>query len=246
MKTIAIILAGGLGKRMKSTLPKILHLVGNKPMLVRVILEARKLNASHILIVVGQYKQIIEETILKYTTMNDIDFCIQESPLGTGHALMCCTKQLKLLNHNSKVVILQGDCPLITAETIKPMLNLKHIKVMTLFKNEPSYYGRIIEQDNKFLKIVEAKDCTPEEYAIKNVNCGIYSFINKYIIKYVYDIKNNNSQNEYYLTDLIEIIKIGENIDVETYNLPSSKEIELTNVNDQKNLKFVNEYLSRL
>ena len=89
----------------------------------------------------------------------------------------------------------------------------------------------------KFLKIVEAKDCTPEEYAIKNVNCGIYSFINKYIIKYVYDIKNNNSQNEYYLTDLIEIIKTGENIDVETYNLPSSKEIELTNVNDQKNLK---------
>ena len=159
---------------------------------------------------------------------------------------MCCTKQLKLLNHNSKVVILQGDCPLITAETIKPMLNLKHIKVMTLFKNEPSYYGRIIEQDNKFLKIVEAKDCTPEEYAIKNVNCGIYSFINKYIIKYVYDIKNNNSQNEYYLTDLIEIIKTGENIDVETYNLPSSKEIELTNVDDQKNLKFVNEYLSKL
>ena len=134
METIAIILAGGLGKRMKSTLPKILHLVGNKPMLVRVILEARKLNVSRILIVVGQYKQIIKETILKYTTINDVHFCIQETPLGTGHALMCCTKELKLLNHNSKVIILQGDCPLMTAETIKPMLNLKHVKIMNVFK----------------------------------------------------------------------------------------------------------------
>lgn len=243
MNPIIVILAGGLGKRMKSELPKILHLVGNLPMLVRVIYEARKLNPQRIMIVVGQYKNIIEQTILKYTTMNDISFCIQEIPLGTGHAIQCCIDCLKNENLESKVLILQGDCPLMTSETVRPMLNFEHVKVMTVIREEPSYYGRIIEENGKFARIVEAKDCTPEEYQITNVNCGIYSFANKHIIKYAFDIKNENAQNEYYLTDLIEIIKKGENVDIETYKLPENKEYELTNVNDQDTLKLVNDYL---
>jgi len=243
MNPIIVILAGGLGKRMKSELPKILHLVGNIPMLVRVIYEARKLNSQRILIVVGQYKNIIEQTILKYTSMDDITFCIQEIPLGTGHAIQCCVNSLKKEDLESKVLILQGDCPLMTAETVIPMLSFEHVKVMTVIKEQPSYYGRIIEEDGKFVKIVEAKDCTPDEYQITNVNCGIYSFTNKYIIKYVNDIKNENVQGEYYLTDLIEIIKNGEEINIETYNLPQDKEYELTNVNDSDTLKLVNERL---
>jgi bifunctional N-acetylglucosamine-1-phosphate-uridyltransferase/glucosamine-1-phosphate-acetyltransferase GlmU-like protein len=91
---IVTILAGGLGKRMKSTLPKVLHELNGKPMLVRVIQETLKLNPYNILVVVGQYKPIIKQTLEKWNVLDKVDFAIQENPLGTGHAILCTLDQL--------------------------------------------------------------------------------------------------------------------------------------------------------
>ena len=107
-----IIMAGGLGKRMNSSLPKVLHLINNKPMIVNIIETVLMLNLNQIFIIVGKFKDIIQTTIEKYIVSDLIEYVIQEEPLGTGHAIQCCYNNL-LLNHNLKTLILSGDVPLI-------------------------------------------------------------------------------------------------------------------------------------
>ena len=109
MDTIVIIMAGGLGKRMNSDLPKVLHTVHNKPMLCHVIEQSLALNPYKIFIVVGKYKNIIEQTIGELN--NKVDYIVQPEPLGTGHAIQCCRDEL-LRYPNKKVLILSGDVPL--------------------------------------------------------------------------------------------------------------------------------------
>ena len=155
---IIIIMAGGLGKRMNSTLPKVLHPIKGIPMICKIIEEANKLNPSKIFVIVGKYKKIIEETI----NNNNIEYIIQEEALGTGHALLCSrNKLLNFPNHN--VLILSGDVPLITSETmINICTNPNSIVVTSL--DDPKGYGRIIEDDsNRFQKIVEEKDCNDRD-----------------------------------------------------------------------------------
>jgi bifunctional N-acetylglucosamine-1-phosphate-uridyltransferase/glucosamine-1-phosphate-acetyltransferase GlmU-like protein len=230
---------------MNSIIPKVLHLVDNIPMIVRIINEAKKLKPSHILLVVGQYKSNIEEKLKEYNLLYDVNFIIQEKSLGTGHAIQCCKKFLYLNgNPEDKVLILSGDTPLVSKNLMEKMLNFNDVKIMITSHDNPSGYGRIKMKQNKFKKIVEHKDCNQEELKIKEVNCGIYSFKNELLFKYLNYLKNDNKQNEYYLTDLIEIL--NQYYDIELYKLKKDRQYQLMNVNTQKQLEEINFFLKKI
>jgi len=233
METTIIIMCGGQGKRMNSDLPKVLHKINNIPMLCMIINQARKLKPKNIMIIVGKYKDIIKSTISKYTTLSDLEFIDQLIPLGTGHAIFCCKDYL--INMNSRVLILSGDVPLITDTTMKIMVNDNNTKIIGTVINDPKGYGRIIMDDN-FQCIVEDKDCDDDQKKVNLVNCGIYAISSELICKYIGEIKNNNKQNEYYLTDLIGIIK-NNGHDVLVHTISKEQQYEITGVNDPQQLK---------
>lgn len=184
-------MAGGLGKRMNSDIPKVLHMVQQEPMVVHVIRQALLLSPDKIIVVVGKYRNIIIETIAKYCDIGKLVFVDQPEPLGTGHAIQCCHKELILSLHQNicqnihrhiypNVVILSGDVPMITADAIRELLAEKNDKLACLITTDLDQtsvtgYGRIVTDHNgQFAKIVEEKDCTTEELQITVVNCGIY------------------------------------------------------------------------
>ena len=116
---------------------------------------------------------------------------------------------------------------------------------MTTIRDNPTGYGRVKIVDKVFQKIVEHKDCNQGELLINQVNCGIYAFKNKHLVKYLDKLDNNNEQKEYYLTDMIEIIKTNAKVEIEIYNLPKDDQWLLTNVNDQEQLAYVNDILRK-
>ena len=235
---IVIILAGGMGKRMQSDLPKVLHHIGNEPMIVKVIKQAKQLNPTKIVIVVGQYRDIIQSTISKYVPLSSIEFIVQSIPMGTGHALQCCHNFL--LQHTySKVLILSGDVPLITAQTMQGLIVAEQsgCSIMTTHLQDPAGYGRIvIDQHGFFQEIVEEKDCTEEQREITEVNCGIYLFDCIQLCKYLPKLEKNNSQGEYYLTDIIRFIHHYEHARVHRLCIPQEKQIEIMGVNTPEQL----------
>ena len=242
-KNVIIIMAGGLGKRMNSDLPKVLHKINGKPLLLNVVQEAMLLNPIKILIVVGKYKTIIETTLREYISLDKIEFIIQHEALGTGHAIQCCRD--KLLKYNdANVAILSGDTPLLKSTTIRNIMQDFHkVKIVTTIMNNPHGYGRIIETDGVFNKIVEEKDCSLEEKLVKKVNCGVYAFESAVLCKYLPLLQNNNAQNEYYLTDIIELIKNGEQIKIDLYDIREDKQIEIMGVNTIEQLTALEEQL---
>jgi len=236
---IVTILAGGLGKRMNSEIPKVLHTIFNKPLLVHIIEQATQLNPKKILVVVGQYKDIIISELKKYIFLDNIEFVIQPQPLGTGNAIQCCKPYLYTeTNSDTKVIILSGDVPLIKCSTIYNILNkCCKVSVVTTDLDEPKGYGRIIKNDGIFTKIVEEKDCNSHEKLINLVNCGIYAFDTNMLCKYIDKLTNNNSQNEYYLTDIIEIIRNNENIEIDTYHITKENQYEIMGINTTDDLR---------
>tara|TARA_Y100000389_G_scaffold203371_1_gene251592 strand:+ start:1177 stop:1941 length:765 start_codon:yes stop_codon:yes gene_type:complete len=238
MQKNIIILAAGLGKRMKSNNPKVLHLFNNKPFLVKIIEESKKIENHNILVVVGKYKNMIKKLLDNFNCSNNITFIKQIPALGTGHAVQCCIPYLNSnLNPNSKTVVLYGDTPLITSETIKKMFLVDKVKCIVTKKENPFGLGRIIIKDNGIVKIVEEKDCTDEERKITLVNCGIYCFDTKLLIKYLPLLSNNNKQQEYYLTDIIEIIKNSEHCEIESHIVSKEYQHEVFGVNTPEELE---------
>jgi UDP-N-acetylglucosamine diphosphorylase/glucosamine-1-phosphate N-acetyltransferase len=239
-----VILAGGLGKRMNSSIPKVLHKINEIPMLVRILHEAKKINPDNIFIIVGKYKDIIQEYIKEYIDIDKyrIKFVIQDTPLGSGHAVNCCREELlKIENKDSKTLILCGDTPLITYDTLNNFVKTYFdVNVMVTKLDEPSGYGRILEIDNNFDQIKEDKDCNLEEKSINKVNCGMYVIKNELLCNYLPYIKNNNSQNEYYLTDIIKIIKENENIIVKMFEIQKENQDEILGVNTVDQLNAIN------
>ena len=239
MSNIVIILAGGLGKRMNSELPKVCHNYKSIPMIVRVFNEATKTNSNKILIVVGKYREVIKTTLERYNIIENInyEFILQETPLGTGHAVLCCRDYLKECE-NSNVLILCGDTPLIQSDLINNILNnLNYIKCVTTCYDNPKSYGRIIRNNGVFEKITEYKDCNESEKLINEVNSGIYAIKSELLVKYLPMINNNNAQNEYYLTDIIELIKTHENITIDTYIVPTEKQYQVEGINSKEEME---------
>lgn len=208
MKLTVCVLAGGLGKRMNSSLPKVCHLFKNKPMIVHVIDNALELNSEKIIIITGKYNEIIQETVKKYINIeifNKLFFVEQNEPLGTGHAVKC---SLKMYNIDENVLILNGDTPNLNTELLSKFINDNSENKLLISEVNDSYgYGRIIMNDkNEIQKIVEEKDASEDEKKIKKINSGIYLIKSEYLLKFIPLIKNNNKSNEYYLTDIIEIM----------------------------------------
>jgi UDP-N-acetylglucosamine diphosphorylase/glucosamine-1-phosphate N-acetyltransferase len=241
-KTLSvIIMAGGLGKRMKSEIPKVLHKVGDIPMLVRVIQQVQKLDIENIYIIVGKYKSIIEKTLEEYN-INDVIYINQEIPQGTGHAIQCAVEDLEN-DDCDNVLILNGDNPLIQSETLNKMLkDVDKCKIMTALLEDQRGCGRVVinEISKEFEKIVEEKDCNSEELKLKRINAGIYIFDRNVLLNNIMKLNNNNAQNEYYLTDVIEIIKNNKNCNIQMYQQPPHKNYELLGANDVQQLVQLN------
>lgn len=241
---LVIIMAGGLGKRMNSNVPKVLHNICGKPMLVHVIHQAKLLSPKKILIVVGKYKDLIEKTLHEHIPFDKIEFILQPEPLGTGNAIQCCRDELLKYN-DANVIILSGDTPLLQYTTINNMLiDFNVAKIVTTNMLVPTGYGRIVQQNDIFDKIVEEKDCSIEQKLIKMVNCGVYVFNSNILCKYLPLLTNQNAQNEYYLTDIIELIKNGENIDIDLYDIPKERQMEIMGVNTIEQLTELEKIVS--
>ncbi len=198
-----IILAAGEGTRMKSDTAKVLHKVAGKEMILHVLDAVKNITNNKPCIVVGHNADDVCNKI-----NDDVCFVKQEEQLGTGHAVLSAIDYIK---DEGNVLILYGDTPLITEETINLLLkyhddNKLDVTVATMILDNPFGYGRIIKEDNKFKKIVEQKDTTEEENLIKEVNTGIYCFNASALKLSLSKLNNNNNQNEYYLTDTLEIL----------------------------------------
>lgn len=242
---IVIIMAGGLGKRMYSDLPKVLHKIANQPMLVHIVRQAMQICPKKIFIVVGKYRAIIEETLSNYISLEleKVQFIDQPEALGTGHAILCCRNEL-LSEKNTKILILSGDTPLIQSSTIQEIITDLHAaKIVTTVMDNPYGYGRIVEVNGLFERICEEKDCSNEEKLIQKVNCGIYAFDAELLCKYLPLIRNDNAQQEYYLTDIIELIQRGENIQIDLYTIPKERQMEIMGVNTREQLVELEEIM---
>ena len=238
-KLHVLILAGGLGKRMKSTLPKVLHKLLGKPMLVRVIETALSLSPEKIFLVVGKYEQIIRETLEQYISLQNIIFVNQTEAQGTGHAVQCALPELLKLPKDDNVLILSGDVPLLKESTMMSMFSSNHlVNLLTTIYDNPHGYGRIIiNKEGQFLKITEEKDCNDEERKVQIINAGVYSFEIDMLCKYLPKITNNNAQQEYYLTDIFELIlKDGSN-SIGLVQLPKERRLELVGINTKEQLE---------
>tara|TARA_R110002072_G_scaffold244302_1_gene403639 strand:- start:9133 stop:9954 length:822 start_codon:yes stop_codon:yes gene_type:complete len=251
---VILIMAGGLGKRMNSELPKVLHKLNDKPMIVHIIENAIKINPYRILIIVGKYKKIIEETINFYLNKNitkNIQYIIQDQPNGTGHAIICAKKVLKTMR-TKNVLILSGDTPLVDDKLMNNMLDdLQNFKICITCLEKPHGYGRLINVDNKelnikYTKIVEQKDCNENEINTNIVNCGIYAFRIDILLKYLHMITNNNNQKEYYLTEIVEIITNREKLDIEILKISNCENYKVLGINTQDQLQDVEKILIKL
>ena len=201
-----VILAAGKGTRMKSDTPKVLHEIFNKPLVGRVLDAVIEAGSSENVVVVGHGADLVEKYVLN--NYEKATCVLQKEQLGTGHALKMACDKLKDFKGNLLVVC--GDTPLIKADTLKKIVefhneNNADITVMTAIFDEPKGYGRIVrDNDGKVNAIVEEKDATPDIRIIQEVNAGIYCFNWETVANGIDEIKNNNAQNEYYLTDLIK------------------------------------------
>ena len=234
----AVILAAGKGTRMGSDLPKVLHEVGGKPMIVHVIHTARNLGAEKIITVIGHRYELVQKEL-----ENEYVECIlQLQQLGTAHAVMQCQDFLSDFQDN--VLILYGDVPLIKVETLFQLIEVHENEdalstILTTDLPYPTGYGRIIRNpDRSLMKIVEEKDATDKEREIHEINSGIYVFDAQTLFRLLPKVGNNNTQNEYYLPDVLNlIIKEKGKVAIDKIN----NYIEIQGVNTIEQLTEVNE-----
>jgi bifunctional UDP-N-acetylglucosamine pyrophosphorylase / glucosamine-1-phosphate N-acetyltransferase len=203
----AIILAAGEGKRMNSDTPKVLHKVCGKEMINHVIDNIRSCKIEDITVVIGKGA----DKVRNGTESRKISYSVQEEQLGTGHAVMCTEDFLK--GKSGSVAIFVGDGPLITEDTVNNLVRYHEegnysATILTSIMNNPAKYGRIIRNSSgEVEKIVEFKDCSEEEVKVKEINSGMYCFDIEGLLDTLSKLNNNNNQGEYYLTDVIEILK---------------------------------------
>ena len=217
------ILAAGKGSRMESKLPKVLHKLNGKSLIDYVLDTASELNPDSITLVVGFEKDRVKNHIQD----DNINYVSQDQQLGTGHAALQMEHQLA--NQIGHLLILYGDVPNIKSSSLSPIID-EHIKedrnatVITATLDDPTGYGRIIRSENgDLLRIVEEKDCTADEKKIKEWNPGIYIFKIPQLFSELKRIESNNASNEYYLTDVIELIK--ENFPVQAEKISNPAEV---------------------
>ncbi|TSP11660.1 bifunctional UDP-N-acetylglucosamine diphosphorylase/glucosamine-1-phosphate N-acetyltransferase GlmU [Cupriavidus campinensis] len=196
-----VILAAGMGKRMNSALPKVLHPVAGRPMLAHVLDTARTLSPSRLVVVVGHGAEHVREAV----GAPDVAFAEQTQQLGTGHAVM---QALPLLDDSQPTLVLYGDVPLTTAATLEALVHAagaERLGVLTVEMPDPTGYGRIVrDAAGNIVRIVEQKDASDEIRAIREINTGIIVCPTGHLRRWLATLGNDNAQGEYYLTDTIE------------------------------------------
>ena len=226
-KVKSIILAAGKGTRMKSDLPKVLHSIFNKPILGYIIDAANNTGfVDENFVIVGHEAEKVKEFVSGYCSNAK---CVLQSPqLGTGDAVNKAAPYLK--DFDGYVIILNGDIPLITAETLKKFVaahteaNADLTAMSAIFDN-PFGLGRIARDKNgKFIAIVEEKDTTEEQKAIKEINAGVYCLNWRTVSPAFASLKNNNAQGEYYITDIVKWA-VEKKLNVQSYILENNEEI---------------------
>jgi len=204
-----VILAAGQGKRMHSDLPKVLHGIGGKPMLARVIDTARNLAPSRIVVVYGHGGERVREAL----AAPDLLWAKQEPQLGTGHAVL---QALPHLDPTQPTLVLYGDVPLTQTETLARLLQLAAsggLALLTVHLDNPRGYGRIVRAGGKVMRIVEEKDADDAERAIHEINTGILVAPTAALQAWLPTLGNRNAQGEYYLTDIVAMA-VGEGLEV--------------------------------
>jgi len=236
----ALVLAAGLGTRMKSDKAKVLHEVLFKPMLLHVLDTVKTLNMDHTYIIVGHQREKVAELVSSYQAS-----CItQAKQLGTGHAVLCAEEELA--SAGGTVLILSGDVPLIKAESLRAMLtshaaSLPSLTLMTTTLDAPTNYGRIVrDRQGGLLEIVEEKDATMIQKKIREINAGIYCAEVPFLFDALKKVGSDNKQGEIYLTDIVKIaIGMGRRVDI----FSGAGGEELLGINSRSELAAANKYL---
>lgn len=220
-----IILGAGKGTRMKSTRPKVLQHLAGKPLISHVLDTCQTLNAQNTIVIYGFGGQMVRDELASRKLL----WAEQSEQLGTGHAVKMALPQLPA---TGKSLILYGDVPLTTADTLQKLVqaNAEGISMLTMSVANPFGLGRIIRQDGKVVAIVEQKDATDEQKQINEINSGIYCVDNALLHRYLPALSNDNAQGEYYLTDIVKMA-VADGIDIATISPEFDFEIE--GVNDR-------------
>jgi len=222
-----IVLAAGLGKRMHSDLPKVLHPLAGRPLLAHVVDAARALSPRKVIIVHGHGAEQVRVAFPD----SSLAWALQSEQLGTGHAVMQAMSQVTA----DEVVILYGDVPLIRPATLERLRAAARggVALLTVELPEPKGYGRIVREGGKVARIVEEKDASPTEKAIREVNAGFMAMDAKRLAAWTKKLSNRNAQKEYYLTDVIALA-VGEGVRVEAVEVEDPWEV--SGVNSKREL----------
>ncbi len=239
MKLGVLILAAGEGTRMRSKLPKVLHRLAGRPLLSHVIETARDFSPDEITLVYGHGGEQVRDLL----DADDLDWCEQKERLGTGHAVI---QALPFLHQVDQVVILYGDVPLISDATLQAMLNglqSSDLVLLTVKLDDPAGYGRIVRNEaGQITAIVEQKDASENQLAISEINTGIMAIKRTRLEAWLDRIDNINSQQEYYLTDIIALA-VNDGVEIEAVS-PDSEE-EVMGINDRKQLAHLERHYQR-
>lgn len=244
-----LILAAGLGTRMRSETAKVLHRVGSLPMISYVCRTASALTPERIYVVVGHQGEQVKRVILEELDSSQVEFVWQKEQLGTGHAVSMA-KQF-LADKNCTILILSGDVPLIRPTTLAALIQ-KHrnhrgkgaaCTILSVKLEDPTGYGRIIRDETGFFeRIVEQKDASEEEKKIREINTGIYCFESKKLFAALSKVSNENAQKEFYLTDVPRILREkGEEVAIYQHTDPR----EVSGINNRMELAEAEQILRR-
>ncbi len=237
----SIVMAAGKGTRLQSekfNLPKVLREANGKALIDYVLENVPFIKKEDTVIVAGYMKEKVMEHL-----GNEYKFAVQQQQLGTGHAVMMAEEALK--DYTGNVIVLSGDMPLISKGTYENIVNFHEenrcdCTVLTCVTDKKLPFGRIIKENDMVINIVEEKDCTEEQKKIKELNAGVYVFDSKKLFENLKNIKNTNAQCEYYLTDVPKIMAAK---GYKVMSFPIFDEIEITGVNTQEDLDYVENIL---
>lgn len=237
----AVVLAAGQGTRMKSKLYKVLHPVCGKPMVQHVVDTLADMQVKDVVVVVGHGADTVKETL-----GDSVVYALQAEQLGTAHAVQQAIPFLT--GKTGTTLLLYGDVPLLSRETLQKLLDF-HLEqqaaatVLTAVLPDPTGYGRIVRNEaGEVVRIVEQKDATPEERAIREINTGIYCYNNEQLLQAISQVKNDNAQQEFYVTDCVEILrKAGQKV----LAYEAADPDETMGVNDRVQLSFAESYMRK-
>lgn len=233
------ILAAGRGTRMKSDLPKVLHELGGRSLVERVLQSCQEIQISRRLVIVGYRGELVKQSLMGGQEKSDnpqfapLEFVEQTEQLGTGHAIQQLLPHLQ--GFQGDLLVLNGDVPLLRAETIKQLMAIhtqhqNSATILTANLPNPQGYGRVFtDSQNLVQQIVEDRDCTKAQKQNHRINAGVYCFHWPHLEKILPDLKADNDQKEYYLTDTVSILSPVMAVDVEDYQ-------EILGINDRKHL----------